>query len=151
MIKNCDFCRIVNNRNDSAIFWEDNNCLALLDIHPNTFGMSLVITKKHLDSEIFELKNSDYLNLMIATKKVVNILKRRLNVKRVAIVIEGLEINHAHIKLYPMHGLQKEFVKIVPKGGVYFDKYEGYITTKFGPKVDIKELKLLAEKIKKIK
>jgi hypothetical protein len=34
---------------------------------------------------------------MSATKKVVKILEKKLNVKRVAMVIEGMEINHAHI------------------------------------------------------
>jgi len=32
---------------------------------------------------------------------------------------------------------------------IFFDKYEGYISTQLGPKVNILELKKLAEEMKK--
>ncbi|MBI2054444.1 MAG: hypothetical protein HYT36_03940 [Candidatus Staskawiczbacteria bacterium] len=74
-------------------------------------------------------------------------MKKGLKVNRVAMVAEGMGVNHAHIKLYPLHGIEKEFSEIWAKEKVFFDKYEGYISTQLGPQADIKELKSLAMKI----
>jgi hypothetical protein len=77
------------------------------------------------------------------------ILERGLNVKRVALVMEGMGINHAHLKLYPLHGISEKFQEMWGKERVYFEKYDGYVSTQLGPKADLAELKKLAEEIKR--
>lgn len=147
-MENCIFCEIVKGGIDSAKIWEDGEFLAILDINPNTKGMSLVMTKNHFDSYAFSIPDDIYQKFMSASKKVAKLLQKALEVKRVAMVMEGMGINHAHIKLYPMHGLEKEFKEMWAKEKVFFDNYPGYITTQLGPQTDIKELKSLAEEIK---
>ena len=44
----CVFCKIVSGEFDSAKIWEDRDCIAVLDINPNTKGMTLLLTKKTL-------------------------------------------------------------------------------------------------------
>jgi len=144
----CVFCKIVNGEFDSVKIWEDRDFLAVLDIKPNTEGMTLILTKKHYNSDIFEMPEDIYTKFMLVAKKVVNILEKGLNVKRVAMIIEGMEINHAHIKLYPLHGLDKKFKEMIAKEKIYFDKYEGYVTSIEGPKKSLDELKKVANKIK---
>lgn len=85
---------------------------------------------------------------MLASKKVAKILEQGLGVKRIAMVIEGMETDHVHIKLYLLHGIKNKLIKRWVKEKVWFDKYEGYISTQRGGMVDIAELKKLAEKIK---
>ena len=148
MKENCIFCKIARGEIDSAKIWEDDEFLAILDIKPNTKGMTLVLTKEHYDSDIFAMPKDIYQRFMLAAKKVVRILEKGLNVKRVAMVIEGMEINHAHIKLYPMYGLTEKFKPMVAKEKIFFEKYKGYISTQEGPEVSVLELKKLAEKIK---
>ena len=46
---------------------------------------------------------------MLLTKKVAKLLEEKLNVKRVAVIMEGMGINHVHIKLYPIHGVKEKF------------------------------------------
>ena len=145
---NCIFCKIISGEIPSVKIWEDENHIAILDINPNTKGVTLVITKEHFNSDATDMPDEAYKELMIAVKKVVKILERKLNVKRVAIVMEGLGINHVHIKLYPIHGLDEKFEESWGKEKVYFEKYEGYITTQLGPEKSIKELNKIAEKIK---
>ena len=84
-------------------------------------------------------------------EKVAKILEKGLNVKRVALVMEGLGINHTHIKLYPIHGLDEKFKEIWAKDKVYFEKYDGYISTQLGPQKSTEELNKVAEKIKRSK
>ena len=148
-MEDCIFCKIVKGEIDSAKIWEDEEFLVILDTNPNTKGMILLLTKTHYDSYVFDMENDIYQKFLSAIKKVAKILEKGLEVKRVAMVMEGMGINHVHIKLYPLHGLTEKFKEMWGKERKYFDKYEGYLSTQLGPQVDLKELKELAAKIKK--
>jgi diadenosine tetraphosphate (Ap4A) HIT family hydrolase len=145
---NCIFCKIAKGEFDSAKIWENEEFFSILDLNPNTKGMALVLTKKHYDSYAFAIPDDVYQRFALAAKEVGKKLEKALGVERVALVMEGMGVNHAHIKLYPMHGLDKEFKELWAKDKMFFKEYPGYVTTVLGPKVDIKELKKLAEEIK---
>jgi histidine triad (HIT) family protein len=147
-MKNCVFCKIVSGKLESAKIWEDKDFFAILDIYGNTKGQALVITKKHYPSYAFDLPDSFYNRLMIASKKVAKLLDKKLKIKRTAMVMEGMGIDHIHIKLYPLHGLEKKFEERIEKQEVFFDKYPNYATTILGPLHNMKELKKLAAKIR---
>ncbi len=144
----CVFCKISDEELESAKIWEDDEFFAILDTNPNTKGMTLVITKRHYPSYAFDLPDDVYRNFMVASKKVAQLLDQKLGVERTAMVMEGMGINHAHIKLYPLHGLNKKFEEMWASKKVFFEKYDGYITTQLGPRADSEELRKLAEKIR---
>ena len=146
-MKDCVFCKIVKGEIDSVKIWEDGNFLAILDIKPNTKGMTLVLTKKHYDSYAFDMSEDVYQNFMLAAKKVRKILEKGLGVKRIAMVMEGMGIDHAHLKLYPLYGLNKKLKSIWAKKRIFFKNYQGYISTQLGPPADPNELKKIAGKI----
>ena len=131
--EDCIFCRIAKGEIPSVKVWEDDKHLAILDIRPNTEGMTLVIPKEHYNSDPTEMPDEQYSELMIAAKKVAIILKEKLGVGKVASVLEGLGVNHIHVKLYPIY----------PS-----DEKEGYITTQLGPQKSTEELNEIAEKIR---
>ena len=112
-MSDCIFCKIANGEMPSVKIWEDEKFLAILDINPNTEGMTLVLPKEHFDSDAFLMSEKDYLELMLASKKISEIIKKGLNVNRVAMVMEGMGVNHVHIKLYPLYGIEKEFEEIL--------------------------------------
>lgn len=145
----CIFCQIVSGEVDAAKIWEDAEFVAVLDIMPNTKGMAMVMPKKHYDSYVFDMPAEIYLKLMSATKKVARLLEKGLPVGRVAMVMEGMGVNHAHIKLYPLHGISAKFTEMWAKDKIFFEKYEGYISTQTGPRVDLSDLKKLASSIRK--
>jgi len=147
-MEDCIFCKIANGEIESVKIWEDKDFIAILDMMPNTEGMTLVLPKEHYDSYVFDMDDEFYNKSMLASKKVAKLLEKGLDVQRVAMVMEGMGINHAHIKLYPLHGLSNKFKEMWTKEKVYFDKYEGYITTKTGLKKSIEELNKVAQKIK---
>ncbi len=101
-MNDCIFCKIANGEIPAEIFWKDDNYIAGLDINPATPGMTLVIPKKHLDSYIFRNEDKEISNILIASKKVAKILEKAFGVNRVAVVFEGLEVSHLHVKLYPI-------------------------------------------------
>lgn len=146
-MEECIFCKIVKGESPSVKAWEDKKHIAILDVNPNTEGITLLIPKKHFDSDATDMPEKDYIDLMVAAKKLAKILEQKLNVKRVAIVMEGLGINHVHIKLYPIYGLDEKFRETWAKDKIFFERYEGYISTQLGPQKSIEELKETAKKI----
>jgi len=145
----CIFCKIVKGEIPSVKIWEDKKHIAFLDIFPNTKGMTLIIPKKHFDSDATDMPDKEFSDLMMATKKVAKMLEKGLKIKRVAMVMEGLGVNHVHIKLYPIHGLEEKFKETWAKKEIYFNSYEGYISTQLGPKKSPEELNKIAEEIKR--
>ncbi len=148
-MKDCIFCKIIKGEIESVKIWEDENFIAILDSYPNVKGMALVISKDHYDSYVFDMPDDIYSNFLLAAKKVTKILEKGLKIQRVAMVMEGMGVNHAHIKLYPLHGIKEKFQEMWAKDKIFFDSYEGYISTQFGPKASLDELKKIAEEIKK--
>jgi diadenosine tetraphosphate (Ap4A) HIT family hydrolase len=144
----CIFCKIVKGEMPCHKIYEDKEFLAILDISPNTKGVTLVLTKKHYPSYAFDIPEEVYTKLMLFTKKVAKMLDKALDVKRTTMVMEGLGIDHAHIKLYPVHGLKEKFEEIWAPEKIFFENYKGYITTQLGPRADDKELEELAKKIR---
>lgn len=151
----CPFCEIVKgNLQTPGIFWQDEEFMAFLSIDPNTEGFTCVIPKKHFDSDVLKMPDDILQRFIIVSKKVAQILENFFeDVGRVGLIIEGTGIDHAHIKLVPMHGtedLKKGVWKQILSGKQFwFDKYEGWISSGSGPKADSEKLKQLAEALKK--
>lgn len=96
------FTRIVNGEIPCYKVAEDDNFLAFLDINPLQKGHVLVIPKIEVDY-IFDLEDSVITEMMIFAKKVAKQIKNKIECNRVAVVVLGLEVPHAHIHLIPMN------------------------------------------------
>lgn len=145
---NCIFCKIVKGEIPSFKIYEDKDFMAILDLFPNTKGMTLVLTKEHFDSYAAEMDDKIYSEFFLTAKKISRLMDEKLSVRRTALVMEGMGINHAHIKLYPLHGLDSQFKEILSKESVYFKDYQGYITTQLGPRASDEELTWLRDLFK---
>ncbi|MEM0149800.1 MAG: HIT domain-containing protein [Candidatus Micrarchaeaceae archaeon] len=143
----CIFCKIVRGEAKAFKIYEDNDYLAVLDIYPNIEGQTLVMPKKHIGSYAFDASDEELCKLMRVSKKVAKMLEKGLDVKRVHMVLEGTAINHLHAKLYPAIGMKNKDDIYWIKEEVYFERYEGYITTKLGPRAKDDELEKLKNMI----
>lgn len=99
--KDCIFCKIARKEIPSCVIYEDKDVFVFLDSFPCVRGQALVIPKKHIDYFI-NLNDSLYKKLMLTAKKVASAIQKTFNPVKVGVIIEGLEVNHAHIKLYPL-------------------------------------------------
>lgn len=147
-MENCIFCKIVKEEIGSAKIWENEKFMAILDVNPNTKGMTLVLSKEHFDSYAFDMPDAIYAEFMIAAKTVAGMLEKAFSTSRVAMVMEGMGVNHTHIKLYPLHGISEKFKEMWAKDKIYFEEYKGYISTQLGLNADTGELKRIAAEIK---
>lgn len=146
----CIFCKIANGQAPCHRVWEDEKLLAFLTIYPNTPGVSVVITKEHYPSYVFDLPKPIMLGLMGAAKEVGRLLDARFeDVGRTGLIAEGFGVDHAHLKLFPMHGTKLPHWRPIESGvNKYFEQYEGYLSSHDYKRADDEELKKLAAKIR---
>ena len=96
------FTRIINGEIPCYKVAEDADYFAFLDINPLAEGHTLVVPKKEVDY-IFDLDDDVLAGMMVFAKKVAAKIKTKVDCKRVAVVVLGLEVPHAHIHLIPMN------------------------------------------------
>lgn len=146
----CIFCAIVKGEAPCHKIWEDEKHLAFLSIFPNTEGFSVVVTKEHYPSYAFNLPDDVLSGLVLAAKKVGKLIDSKFDdVGRTGLIFEGFGVDHAHTKLFPMHGTKlNEWQQISSNIDKYFEKYEGYISSHNGKRADDKDLEKTAERIR---
>jgi len=110
------FTKILAGEIPSYKLAEDENFYSFLDINPLKKGHALVIPKKEVDY-IFDLDDETLAGLNVFAKKVAKGIRKVVPCKRIAIVVLGLEVPHAHIHLIPLDKetdthMQNERVKL---------------------------------------
>lgn len=97
------FTKIINGEIPSHKVYEDEKTYAFLDIHPIQPGHVLVVPKAQIEF-VWDLEDEDYLAVMHTAKKVARRLREVFADKsRVALMVEGLDVAHAHLKLFPFN------------------------------------------------
>lgn len=81
---------------------EDDKFYAFLDINPVVKGHTLVVPRKEIDY-IFNMDDKDLADFEVFAKKVARAIRAAFPCKKVAEVVLGLEVNHAHIHLMPIN------------------------------------------------
>jgi len=145
-MNDCIFCKIISGEIPSFKIFENDTHIAILDINPNTKGVTLVISKEHYPSNVLLVDNDIYNKTLLAAKEVAKKLADKLNLERVGIAIEGTGVDHLHIKLYPFHKGENQKLEETPER-IYNEVYPGYLTTQIGPEADFKELEGLAKEL----
>lgn len=81
---------------------ENEKFYAFLDINPVAKGHTLVIPRREVDY-IFDMDDDELAEFELFAKQVAVALKKAFPCKKVAQVVLGLEVPHAHIHLIPMN------------------------------------------------
>jgi histidine triad (HIT) family protein len=95
------FTRIVEGEIPCYKVAENEEFFAFLDINPVQKGHTLVIPKEEVDY-LFDIDDEKLGRMMIFAKQVATQIKAKIECKRVAVVVLGLEVPHAHIHLIPI-------------------------------------------------
>ena len=95
------FTRIVRGEIPCYKVAENEEFFAFLDINPVRKGHTLVIPKEET-GYLFDIDDEKLGRMMIFAKKVAAQIKSKIECKRVAVVVLGLEVPHAHIHLIPI-------------------------------------------------
>ena len=90
-MSNCIFCKIINKEIPGKIIYDDDVCIAFLDLSQATYGHTLVIPKKHFEN-ILEVDAQTLAHVMQVTQKLAKQIVEKLNAK-------GLNILTIQMKL----------------------------------------------------
>jgi histidine triad (HIT) family protein len=96
------FTKIINGEIPCYKIAENDQHIAFLDINPIAEGHTLVVPKKEIDY-LFDLSDSLLTDTMLFAKKVASALDKSLKPLRTGVIVEGLEVPHAHVHLVPIY------------------------------------------------
>ncbi len=102
------FTKIINGDIPSYKIAENDTHYSFLDINPSARGHTLVVPKKEVDY-IFDLSDDLLADTMLFAKKVAAAIDKTLSPIRTGIIVEGMEVPHAHIHLIPIYKSTQKF------------------------------------------
>lgn len=96
------FSKIIAGEIPSYKVGEDAENFAFLDINPLVEGHTLVVPKIETD-KFFDLAPERLSSLMLFAQRVARNIEANMPCKRVAVVVLGLDVLHAHVHLIPLN------------------------------------------------
>jgi diadenosine tetraphosphate (Ap4A) HIT family hydrolase len=137
------FAKIIRGELEQWRVWESDSHVAFLTPFGSAPGKTVLVPRKHVDSDILSTPIEDFESLAAATWDVVTVLMRsRLEPDRVGLIFEGMEIDWAHAKLIPVCGDVGES----PSEQPFVEKYTGAVSSQPGPTVAREDLEEMREK-----
>jgi histidine triad (HIT) family protein len=122
------FTKIINREIPGHFIYEDDFCVAIMDKFPAVKGQSLVIPKKDIDYA-FDLDDDSYIHLFKIAKKIAKASDRALGAARTCLVVEGFDVPHVHVKIYPMQDTEKALGAIMHEGAEASDEELSLVAT----------------------
>ncbi|MEY2664665.1 MAG: hypothetical protein RIT04_473 [Candidatus Parcubacteria bacterium] len=98
--QNCVFCKIIAKQIPSTTVFEDEHFLAFLSIDPRSPGHTLIIPKEHY-RWVWDVPAPLYTDYFSLAKKIAEAQKKAFSQELVCAHVEGEEVPHAHIWIYP--------------------------------------------------
>ncbi len=114
-MKDCIFCKIVSGNIPSMKVYEDDICLAYLDINPDSDGHTLIIPKNHY-KDIYDIPSNTLSHIYEVSKIIMKRLEEKLNCNGFTLVqnngdIQEVKHYHLHIKPYYSNKKSIELIK----------------------------------------
>lgn len=81
---------------------ETEEHIAFLDINPIAEGHTLVVPKKEIDY-FFDLPGDLMQSTMEVSRHIAKSIDKALNPLRTGVIVQGLEVPHAHVHLIPLY------------------------------------------------
>lgn len=105
MPMDCVFCKMINREIPAEIVYENDDAIAILDIHPRTLGHTMVIPKIHVET-ILDLPDEKINGVFKAVKKMTGIINKTLSPDGFTLGINhgsvsGQTVKHLHIHIMP--------------------------------------------------
>lgn len=96
------FTKIINGEIPCHKIAEDEHHFAFLDINPIAEGHTLVVPKRETDY-FFDLSPQEIYRLMDFAQIIAAGIDEALRPLRTGIIVQGLEVPHAHMHLVPLY------------------------------------------------
>ena len=97
------FTRIIEGEVPARFVWRDEACVAFLNITPLAPGHTLVVPREPVEHWI-DLGPGLAAHLMSVSQAIGLAVQRGFGPEKVGLAIAGLEVPHAHVHVWPIHG-----------------------------------------------
>ena len=104
----CVFCRVIRDDLPKSLVWEDDLCIAIMDIQPVNPGHVLVIPKEHVT--LLQDVDDDVCAHLLKIGKKVGAAIRKTDIEHEALCYfladgdaAGQEIPHVHLHVFPRY------------------------------------------------
>ncbi len=114
------FSKIIRREIPAIFVYEDDICVVIMDKFPSTAGQTLVIPKEEIDYT-FDLDDATYAHLFEVSKRIAHASDKAFSPTRTCLAIEGFEVPHAHIKIYPVHDTSRGLGPYLSSGNMADD------------------------------
>ena len=98
----CVFCSIANGKAEASILYEDDLCIAFMNIRPIHPGEFMVIPRAHID-HFTDIPDELAGHSMIIAQRYGRRLMQLVQPKRIGYVVHGFGVAHAHLNVVPQH------------------------------------------------
>lgn len=96
------FTRIIDGEIPGRFVWQDDVCVAFLDVRPLAHGHTLVVPRVEVD-QWTDLDPTTVSHLMAVAHRVGRAQKELLAPARIGLMIAGFEVPHVHVHVVPMN------------------------------------------------
>ena len=126
-MKDCIFCKIINGDIPCMKVYEDDVCLAYLDIIPDSDGHTLIIPKKHY-KDIYDIPNDTLSHIYEVAKKIIKLLEEKLGCDGFTLLQNNgsiQEVKHYHLHIKPYYN-DKKSIKLIKNKDLIKDPKDIY-------------------------
>ncbi|MFE4198201.1 HIT family protein [Paenarthrobacter sp. NPDC056912] len=96
------FTKIINGEIPGRFVWKDEDVVAFLTIAPLTHGHTLVVPREEVDS--WTHASPELLGkVMDVAQSIGQVQEKLFDAKRVGVLVEGFEVDHLHVHVWPAY------------------------------------------------
>lgn len=98
------FSKIINGELPGRFIWQDEKCVAFLDINPLSYGHTLVVPREEIDmwTDVPEELNA---HIYTVASRIGAAQVKGLGAARAGMMIAGYEVPHLHLHVFPTQSL----------------------------------------------
>lgn len=94
------FTKIINGEIPGQIVWQDEVCVAFLDIQPLTPGHVLVVPRTEIDHWL-DLPAATLAHVTDVATLIGRAQMATFAPQRIGVIVQGFEVPHAHVHVFP--------------------------------------------------
>lgn len=98
------FTRIIDGEIPSRMLWEDDACVAFLDVRPLAPGHALVVPRQETD-QWTDLAAADAAHLTHVSHAIGRAQREVFRPARIGLMIAGFEVPHTHLHVVPLESM----------------------------------------------
>lgn len=98
------FTKIIEGELPGRFIWQDERCVAFLDINPLSYGHTLVVPREEIDMWT-ELSEDLTAHLSVVAARIGAAQVSGLGAARAGMMIAGYEVPHVHLHVFPTQSL----------------------------------------------